>query len=483
MEEESLKKRAVKGGIWSGIEQFSNKFIQLVFTIILARMLTPEDYGVVALTIVFFSIAFVLIDSGFATALIRKPDKNDKDLSTCFFFNITVAVVVYVFLFWGAPLIAVFYSQPVLVPVIRVSGIALIIKSLYIVQDAQFQYNVDFKSLAKISLTSSVLSGIIGVIMAYWGLGVWSLVLQNISQNIITLSMQWVISKWRPMLVFSRESFRYLINFGSKLTFSYLIGVIYENLSSVVIGKFYHSSQLGFYNRAETIGRMPAANITALLQRVSFPIFSIIQDDNERLSLNFRRCIRLSVFFCFPVMLGLSALATPIIRLLLTEKWDGCIYYLQIMCFSFMFYPIHALNLNLLQVKGRSDLFLKLEIYKKMLGISILVITAPIGIVAMCYGMVLSGIICLFINTYYSRHLIGTGFKMQFVDILPCLVNSIVMYLIVHFVISFFDNELFSLFVGGFSAVVSYVIGANILSKKEIKEIKYFFYDKKNNNC
>jgi len=483
MNDESLRKRAVEGGLWSGIEQFSNKFVQLVFTIILARMLTPEDYGVVALTIVFFSIAYVLIDSGFATALIRKPDKTESDLATCFFFNILVAFAVYIILFCCAPLLADFYSQPILVPVIRISGITLIIKALYIVQDTQFQYNVDFKTLAKVSLTASSLSGIIGVFMAYLGYGVWAIVGQNIAQTFITLVLQWLLSKWRPIFVFSRESFHYLINFGSKLTFSYSIGVIYENLYSVLIGKFYTSSQLGFYNRAETIGRMPAANITALVQRVSFPIFSLIQDDEGRLCLNFRRSIRLSVFFSFPIMLGLSALSAPLIRVLLTEKWDGSIYYLQIMCFSFMFYPIHALNLNLLQVKGRSDLFLKLEIIKKILGVTVLVITVPIGVAAMCYGMVFSGIICLYINTYYSRNLIGAGFYMQMIDILPSLINSLFMFIIVHMVTAIFDNDMQCLVIGCTTAILSYITGAYLFAKNELKEIRSIIYDKKNNNC
>lgn len=483
MNEESLRKIAVKGGIWSGIEQFANKFIQLVFTIILARMLTPEDYGVVALTIVFFSIAYVLIDCGFTTALIRKPDKNESDLSTCFFFNIFVAFSVYILLFCCAPFLADFYSQPVLVSVIRISGITLILKALYIVQETQFQYNVDFKTLAKVSLTASSLSGLIGVFMAYMGYGVLAIVGQNIALTLISLVLQWFLSKWRPILVFSRESFHYLINFGSKLTFSYLIGVIYENLYSVLIGKFYNSSQLGFYNRAETIGRMPAANITTLLQRVSFPIFSLIQDDKVRLCMNFRRSIRLSVFFTFPIMFGLSALSAPLIRVLLTEKWDGSIYYLQIMCFSFMLYPIHALNLNLLQVKGRSDLFLKLEIVKKILGVSILVMTAPIGVAAMCYGMVFSGFICLFINTYYSRHLIGAGFYMQIIDILPSLINSFVMFIIVHLVTASIDNDLLCLFIGSITAVLSYITGAFIFVKDEIEELRSIIHDKKNYNC
>lgn len=470
MVEDSLKNKALKGGLWSGIEQFSSKVVQFVFTIILARLLSPDDYGVVALTLVFFSIASVLIDSGFATALIRKPDKNEWDLSTCFFFNIVVAFLVYIILFFCAPLIAHFYSQPILVPVIRVSGISLIINAFYIVQNAQFQYKVDFKSLAKISVTASVLSGCIGVLMAYIGFGVWAIVWQNITQTLITLVMQWLLSKWRPMMVFSKESFHYLVNFGSKLTFSYLIGVLYENLYSLVVGKFYTSSQLGLYNRAETIGRMPAANVTALLQRVSFPIFSLIQDDKERLCLNFRRSIRMSVFITFPILLSLSALATPLVRILLTEKWDGCINYLQIMCFSFMLYPIHALNLNLLQVKGRSDLFLKLEIYKKILGIVVLIITAPISVAAMCYGMVFSSFVCLFINTYYSRHLIGVGFKMQIIDIFPSLINSVVMFFVVHLVISAFDNELLRLLIGGIAALLMYMIGAVFLQKLRLKK-------------
>lgn len=471
MAEQSLKDKTVKGGFWSGIEQFSTQFIQFVYTIILARLLSPDDYGVVALTLVFFNIAYVIIDSGFATALIRKPDRTEEDLSTCFYFNLGVALILYLVLFLCAPLIAGFYDKPILVSIIRVSGITLIIKSLYIVQNTQFQYRVDFKSITKVSLTAVIVSGCSGVFLAYKGFGVWSIVWQNIVQVSMTCLMMWVLSKWRPSRVFSKSSFNYLFGFGSKLMLSYLIGTVYENLYSLFIGKIYTSAQLGLYNRAETIGKLPSSNISTLIQRVTFPVLSLIQDDEDRLRMDFKRVLRFSVFIVFPLMMGLSAVASPLIRVLLTEKWDGSVLFLEIICFSLMMYPIHALNLNLLQIMGRSDLFLKLEIIKRAIGLVILLVTVPISIEVMCYGMVLSSVISVFINTYYSGKLLAVGPLDQLKDMFPIFVNATIMYLAVRVSILPFDNELIKLVVGIVVGVAVYAIGSQFFSKQEFKEL------------
>lgn len=471
MAEQSLKDKTVKGGFWSGIEQFSTQFIQFVYTIILARLLSPDDYGVVALTLVFFNIAYVIIDSGFATALIRKPDRTEEDLSTCFYFNLCVAFILYLVLFLCAPLIAGFYDKPILVSIIRVSGITLIIKSLYIVQNTQFQYRVDFKSITKVSLTAVIVSGCSGVFLAYKGFGVWSIVWQNIIQVSMTCLMMWALSKWRPSRVFSRSSFNYLFGFGSKLMLSYLIGTVYENLYSLFIGKVYTSAQLGLYNRAETIGKLPSSNISTLIQRVTFPVLSLIQNDADRLRTDFKRVLRFSVFIVFPLMMGLSAVASPLIRVLLTEKWDGSVLFLEIICFSLMMYPIHALNLNLLQILGRSDLFLKLEIIKRVIGLVILLVTVPISIEVMCYGMVLSSLISVFINTYYSGKLLAVGPLDQLKDMFPIFVNATIMYLAVRVSILPFDNELIKLVVGIVVGVVVYTIGSQFFSKQEFKEL------------
>lgn len=471
MAEQSLKDKTVKGGFWSGIEQFSTQLIQFVYTIILARLLSPDDYGVVALTLVFFNIAYVIIDSGFATALIRKPDRTEEDLSTCFYFNLGVAFILYLVLFLCAPLIAGFYDKPILVSIIRVSGITLIIKSLYIVQNTQFQYRVDFKSITKVSLTAVIVSGCSGVFLAYKGFGVWSIVWQNIIQVSMTCLMMWALSKWRPSRVFSRSSFNYLFGFGSKLMLSYLIGTVYENLYSLFIGKVYTSAQLGLYNRAETIGKLPSSNISTLIQRVTFPVLSLIQNDADRLRTDFKRVLRFSVFIVFPLMMGLSAVASPLIRVLLTEKWDGSVLFLEIICFSLMMYPIHALNLNLLQILGRSDLFLKLEIIKRVIGLVILLVTVPISIEVMCYGMVLSSLISVFINTYYSGKLLAVGPLDQLKDMFPIFVNATIMYLAVRVSILPFDNELIKLVVGIVVGVVVYTIGSQFFSKQEFKEL------------
>ena len=470
MAEQSLKDKTVKSGMWSGIEQFSTQIIQFIYTIILARLLTPDDYGIVALTLVFFNIAYVLIDSGFATALIRKTDRTEEDLSTCFFFNLGVAIISYIILFASSPYIASFYDKPILEPIVKVSGITLIIKSLYIVQNTRFQYKLDFKVITKISFSSVVISGCSGVLLAFKGFGVWSIVWQNIINVSLMMILMWVFSKWRPSFVFSKASFKYLLGFGSKLTLSYLIGTLYENITPIIIGKFYTAGQLGYYNRAEAIGKLPSSNITNLLQRVTFPVLSIIQDDAERLKKDFRRVLKFSCFIIFPLMLVLSALASPIIRLLLTDKWDGSTYLLEILCFSLMTYPAHALNLNLLQIKGRSDLFLRLEIAKKVVGILILFLTLPISIEVMCYGMVLSSFISLGINTFYSGRIFGLNLISQILDMAPIFVNSIIMYGAIRLSILAFEAEWEKLIVGVLVGVMSYIIGSFFLSKLELFE-------------
>ena len=467
----SLKDKTVKGVIWSAVDRFSAQGIQFVFSILIARLLMPEDYGVIAMLNIFLAVSQTFIYSGFGTALIRKIDRTETDFSTVFYFNIAVAVFFYLGLFFAAPAIANFYNIPLLVPVTRVTAINLVIGSLSGIHDAKLSIAIDFKSRAKISIVSAVLTGSVGLWMAYAGYGVWALVVQTVFAGIIKTIMLWVIVKWYPKLVFSWQSFKEMFSFGSKLLASGLLDTIYNNIYPLVIGKVFSPTTLGVYSKANSLAQFPSSNITSVLQSVTFPVLSTIQNEEDRLAAAYKRFLRIAAFVVFPLMMGLSAVADPFIRLALTDKWEGAIYLLQIICFWMMWYPIHAINLNILQVKGRSDYFLKLEIIKKVQGVIVLCITVPMGIVAMCYGSLISSIICLIWNTYYTKKLLGYGFFAQMKDLFPVIMHSLAMWLLVSVIVHFMPNLWLKLIVGVLSGMVYYIVGAYLMKFPEMTEL------------
>ena len=475
MSTESLKQKTTKGIFWSTIERFSNQGMSFLFSVILARMLDPSDFGIIAMITIFFAVAQSFVDSGFSNALVRKTDRREEDLSTCFYFNIGVGIIAYIVLFLIAPLVSSFYEQPILSPIIRITGMGVVLNSLCVVQQALFTIKIDFKSQAKVTLSATIISGIVGVVLAYQGYGVWALVWQGVVLSLVRMGLLWVMSKWHPTTGFSKSSFNYLFGYGSKLLASGLLDTIYNNIYPIVIGKFYTPAQLGNYSRALSFAQLPSSNITSILQRVTFPVLSTIQDDIPRLQANYRRLLKLSAFIIFPLMMGLAAVAFPMIRLILTPKWEGCSLYLQIICFALMWYPIHAINLNLLQVKGRSDLFLRLEIIKKIVGVCIMCITIPLGITAMCIGMVASSLISLFINTYYTGKLINIGCLKQMRDLTPIFINSLIMGGIVYFSIQISDNDILQLSLSIIVGVLSYIGGASMITRSELKEFRNLF--------
>lgn len=472
---DSLKQKTTKGLFWSSVERFSNQGVSFIFSIILARILAPSDFGIVAMIGIFFAVAQSFVDSGFSNALVRKTDRREEDLSTCFYFNIGVGIMSYIVLFLIAPLVASFYNQPILSPIIRITGLGVVLNSLCVVQQALFTIKIDFKSQAKVTLSATIISGIVGVILAYQGYGVWALVWQGVVMTSARMALLWLMSKWRPTTGFSKSSFNYLFGYGSKLLASGLLDTIYNNIYPIVIGKFYTPAQLGNYSRALSFAQLPSSNITSILQRVTFPVLSTIQDDIPRLQANYRRLLKLSAFTVFPLMAGLAAVAFPMIRIILTPKWEGCSLYLQIICFALMWYPIHAINLNLLQVMGRSDLFLRLEIIKKVVGVCIMCITIPLGITAMCIGMVASSLISLFINTYYTGKLINIGCLKQMRDLTPIFINSLIMGGIVYFSIQISDNDILQLSLSIIVGVLSYIGGASMITRSELKEFRNLF--------
>lgn len=468
---DSLRSKTVKGVVWSSIERFSTQGVQFLIMIIMARLLTPKDYGLIGMLAIFLAVAQSLIDSGFSQALIRKQDRTDVDNSTVFYFNIVVSSALYLILFIAAPFVADFYNQPELTSVMRVVCLGVILNSLAVVQRALLTVRIDFKTQAKASLSAAVISGCIGIVLAYCGFGVWSLVVQQLLNLSVNTLLLWIFSKWRPIAVFSWKSFHELFAFGSKMLASGLLDTLYRNIYPIVIGKLFSASSLGHYTRAQQFSEFPSSNVTGIIQRVTYPILCGIQDETERLEAVYRKFLKLSAFIIFPLMIGMSAVACPFIDIALGKQWGFCGQLLQIICFAMMWYPIHAINLNLLQVKGRSDLFLRLEIIKKILGITVLCITAPFGLVVMCYGQIFNSIVALVINTYYTGKLINVGFIRQMKDLLPTLLLSLTMFGAILLVDGFIEVNMHRLVIGVLVGIIVYASGSYIFKFKELQTL------------
>lgn len=468
---DSLKSKTVKGVVWSSVERFSTQGVQFLIMIIMARLLTPKDYGLIGMLAIFLAVAQSLIDSGFSQALIRKQNRTDVDNSTVFYFNIVVSSALYLILFISAPFVADFYNQPELTSIMRVVCLGVILNSLAVVQRALLTIRIDFKTQAKASVSAAVFSGCIGIFLAYSGFGVWSLVVQQLLNLSVNTLLLWIFSKWRPIAVFSWQSFHELFAFGSKLLASGLLDTLYKNIYPIVIGKLFSASSLGHYTRAQQFSEFPSSNITSIIQRVTYPILCGIQDETERLESVYRKFLKLSAFIIFPLMIGLSAVTQPFIDIVLGPQWGLCGQLLQIICFAMMWYPIHAINLNLLQVKGRSDLFLRLEIIKKILGITVLCITAPFGLVIMCYGQIFNSIVALVINTYYTGKLINVGFIRQMKDLLPTILLSLTMFVAILFVNGLIESNMPRLIIGIIVGIIIYVSGSYIFKFKELQTL------------
>lgn len=447
---DNLKSKTKQGLAWNLVERFATEGVQFIFGIFLARLLSPDDYGLIAMPLVFLAIAQCFIDSGFSTALIRKPDIKQEDYSTAFYFNVGVGVICYAILFFTSPLIAKFYNQPILSELLKFTALATLFNPLCAVQQAILTRNMDFKAQALISLIGAVISSVVGLVMAFSGFGVWSLVCQQVGGYVIRTLLFWVIVKWRPAKQWSNVSFQYLWGFGSKVLAQGIISNIYDNIYPIVIGKYYSANDLGNYTRARQFSKIPSADVTGVLYRVVLPVFSSIQDDEERLASVFSRMIKLSAFCIFPIMLGLAAIADPLIRVLLTDKWEGCIILLIIMCFNLMWYPIHAINLTILTAKGRSDLTLKLEIIKKVIGVIVLVLTVSHGIIWMVIAGVPATLLGLIVNTYYTKKIINKGLMSQLKDLTPLLICSFIMWAIIRAFMLLSGNLYVQLF-GGFA--------------------------------
>lgn len=468
----TLKDKTIKGVWWSFADNISGSGVSFLVGLILARILSPEEYGVMAMIAIFIAISNSIIDSGFSSALIRKIDVKDTDYNTVFYFNIVISICLYILLWICAPAISCFFSESLLIPVIRVLGLVLIINSCSIIQRTVLVRNIDFKTQTKVSLIASLVSGGVGITMALYHCGVWSLVGQQLSRQFFNSVLLWIYGKWRPLWEFSYKSFKDLFGFGSKLLLSGLIDVFYKNVYYIVIGRYYSATQLGQYTRAEQFSTIFSSNLTSVVQRVSYPVLSSIQEEPERLRDAYRKIIKVTMLITFALMFGLAATAKPLIVILIGEKWLMAVPFLQIICFSEMLYPLHAINLNILQVRGHSGLFLKLEIVKKIIAVIPIMIGIFWGINYMLWGAVCISLVSYILNSYYSGRLIDYSTVKQVKDIFPCfLVSSLVALLMwgitfLHF--NFLVTLLLQVSVGILLAIVAY----ERMRLEEYKEIR-----------
>lgn len=430
----SLKQKAINGLTWSFIDNFSKLGINFILGIILARILTPRDFGLIGMISIFIAISGTFVTSGFNTALMRKKECSQTDYSTVFYYNLLVSIVFFLILFISSGTISNFFNEQQLKFIVQALGINIVINAVSIIQLTILIKRVDFKLQTRISVISSVISGIIGITMAYLGFGVWSLVAKILFGSLITTILLWIWNKWRPSFLFSIKSFRKMFSFGYKLLLSGLIDTAYTNAYFLVIGKYFSAIELGYYTRADNFSSLPSQNITQVIHQVSFPILVTLQDDTSKLKLAYKRLIKSTMFISFVLMIGLAVIAKPMVLTLLGEKWLPSVIYLQLLCFAGMLFPLHGLNLNMLNIKGRSDLFLKLEIIKKIIAIPTVVIGVFWGIKVMIIGMIINSLIAYFLNSYYSGKIIKYSIREQVADILPSFFIAVCMGIIVFWV-------------------------------------------------
>lgn len=423
----SNKSNIVSSLLWKLSERTGTQGIQFLVQIILARLLSPEEFGVIAIVMVFILLANVFVQSGFNTALIQKKDTDEVDYSSVLYLSIGVAMVSYIIIFFASPFIADFYEQQILTKTLRVLSITLFIGAFSSIQNAFVAKQMLFKELFVSSMGAVTISGFIGIITAYSGLGVWALVAQQLSYQLALTIILWFTVKWRPHLLFSFSRVKKLFSYGSKLLVSALIDTIYRDLTTLIIGRIYSPSILGFYNRGQQFPQLIVANINGSIQSVMLPALSAHQENRKRVKEMMRRAIVSSSFLIFPMMIGMAVVAEPLVRIILTDKWLPAVPFLQIACLTYSLWPIHTANLQAINAMGRSDIYLKLEVIKKIVGIIILVISLPLGVYAIALGVAFSGIVSTFINAYPNKQLLHYSYKEQVIDIMPSLLISIVM--------------------------------------------------------
>lgn len=422
----SLRKQATSGLVWTFAQQFGNQIIGFGVSLVLARILLPEEFGLIGMISIFIGIGNTLLNSGLTQSLIRSKELDQEDYSTVFYFNLVASIFMYGLVFILSPYIADFYERDILEGIVKLYSLTFIISAFSAVQLSRLTKNMDFKTQTLIAIPSTIVGGIVGIVMAYKGYGVWSLVWSHLVTASGSSIQLWIYSKWTPGFIFNIAKFKDHFGFGYKLTLSGLLDTIFKNIYLIVIGKYFSAAQVGFYTRAETMKQLPVTNLSNALNKVTYPMFAEIQDDNVRLKRVYKQLMQMVVFVIAPTLIFLAVLAEPTFRFLFTEKWLPAVPYFQILCATGILYPIHAYNLNVLKVKGRSDLFLRLAIFKKIAIVIIIAMVLPFGIYALLYGRVFLSIFNFFINSYYSGRFIKYTSTQQIKDILPILFIAII---------------------------------------------------------
>lgn len=419
---------------WRFAERCGAQAVTFIVSIVLARILAPEDYGQIALITVFTTIMQVFVDSGLGTALIQKKDADDLDFSSVFYFNFVVCLVLYAVMFVAAPFIAAFYNDVSLTPIIRVISLTIVISGVKGIQQSYVSRNMLFKRFFYATLGGTVFSAFLGIGLAYAGFGVWAIVAQQLSNTTIDTLILWLTVKWRPKKMFSWERLKSLLSFGWKMLVSALLDTGYNNLRSLIIGKIYSSADLAYYNQGDKFPSVIASNVNTSIDSILLPTMASVQDDSSRVKAMTRRAIKTSTYIMAPLMMGLAFCGSTVVPLVLTEKWLPCVPYMQIFCFTYMFWPVHTSNLNAIKAMGRSDLFLKLEIIKKIVGMCLLLISMKISVMAMAYSLIVSSISSQIINSWPNKKLLNYSYLSQLKDILPGILLAVVMGVCVSFV-------------------------------------------------
>ncbi len=452
--------RIVSGFLWRFAERIGAQGVAFVVSLFLARILDTDVYGTIAIVTVFISILNVFIDSGLGSALIQKKDADDMDFSSVFYFNIGMCCIVYCLLFFLAPVIAGFYNEQILTPVLRVLGLTLIISGIKNIQQAYVSRTMQFKRFFFATLGGTIGAAFIGIYMAYKGYGIWALVAQHVFNSAVDTIILWFTVKWRPKKMFSFERLKSMLAYGWKLLASSLLDNVYNNLRQLIIGKLYTSNDLAFYNRGRQFPNLIVDNVNSSINSVLFPTMSQAQDEKAKLKDMTRRAIKTSTYIMAPLMMGMAFCAEPLVRLILTEKWLPCVPYMRIFCITFMLYPIHTANLNVIKAMGRSDIFLKLENIKKVVGLTLLVSTMWFGVMAIAYSLLLSAFLCTIINSWPNRKLLDYKYGDQIKDILPGIILAVFMGVCVYPVQLLGLPDIVTLVIQVFGGAAIYIAGS-----------------------
>lgn len=472
MQQESLKNKTIKGVGWSAADALLGQGVTFIVGLVLARLLSPDEYGLIGICLIFTTVLNGIVDSGFSNALIRKKKVTDEDYNTMFMTNMAISIVLYVLLFISAPLVSDFFHRIELTALVRVTGLILFLNALSITQVTILTKNIDFKTKTKASLVSAIISGVIGIVMAFMGYGVWSLVAQQLSKQLLYTLCLWVLNKWWPKFTFYNDSFKYMWGFGWKLLVSGILNNVWNQLYQVVIGRCYTSSTLGHYTRANECASIFSSNLTTIIQRVTFPVLSELQDDKKKLLVSYRKLIKVSMFVTVICMFALGAMAEPMIYSLIGPQWHQAATFLPFICITMSLYPLHAINLNMLQVQGRSDLFLYLEIVKKIITLIPIFIGAFVGVYWMLCASIFTGFIAFLLNSWFTGKFLNYSSWQQLKDVLPSYLIALFIGFIVYLLkfLPFSYNLIFPLQI--LATIIFGWIVNRIINLEEYCEIK-----------